>query len=157
MYPLYVGRSDSNTVFKVGRVGYEQGDDPGGAYTGRLLSGRISPLGPTGYVKFRRVAIRIRHTSSFTMTLQMYVDGTQTQIYDSSSALVDQTVVFVQAAPARSPTETILQCDLTGDGTYIEAEILVDSDDVQGVFLPELVEVHYQPLRKARQGDAESQ
>lgn len=159
MFPLYAAQANGGQVYKIGRVGYETGfgdHDGTVVYQGRLLSSAISPLGDSGYCKFRRVAVRIRHSSSFTITVKLYVDGTQTKVYDASSVAQDQTIVFTQAASTRSPAETVLQCDCSAAGTSIEVEILADSDDVAGTFLPEVIEVHYQPLRKARQGSAES-
>ena len=159
MFPLYAAQANGGQVYKIGRVGYETGlgdHDGTVVYQGRLLSSAISPLGDSGYCKFRRVVVRIRHNSSFTITVKLYVDGTQTKVYDASSVAQDQTIVFTQAASTRSPAETVLQCDCSAAGTSIEVEILADSDDVAGTFLPEVIEVHYQPLRKARQGSAES-
>ena len=164
MFPLYAAQANGGQVYKIGRVGYETGfgdHDGTVVYQGRLLSSAISPLGDSGYCKFRRVVVRIRHNSSFTITVKLYVDGTQTKVYDASSVAQDQTIVFTQAAPTRpsiagNEAETVLQCDCSAAGTSIEVEILADSDDVAGTFLPEVIEVHYQPLRKARQGSAES-
>ena len=149
--PILLPQIDGTGIFTVGRVGYETGtQDTGGVYIGTIRSGKISPLGPTGYCKFRRLALRIRHNSSFTVTVRAYVDDVQTKVWDANSEQADQEVVFTQAAPTDTPAETVLQLDLTAAGISIEFELLLNSDEVQGMFLPESVEVHFYPVRKAR-------
>ena len=157
--PVFLSERSGSHIYRVGRVGYDSGDqDTGGAYTGTLKSEKQSPLGPQGLCHFRRIGIRIRHTGAFTMTLTVYVDGQQTQIYDSSSVLVDQTISFTEAAPTgENPTEVLLEGDISARGTYIQLKLTVTSTDVVGVFLPESFDVFYRPLREAKVGAAESQ
>lgn len=159
--PILLPQIDGNGIFSVGRVGYETGtQDEGGIYYGTLRSGKISPLGPSGYCKFRRLCLRIRHNSWFTVTVRAYVDDAQTTVWDPTDEQVAQTtlqeVTFVEAAPSDSPAETILQLDLSAAGTSIEFELSLQSDLVNGMFLPESVEVHYYPIRKARRAGASS-
>ena len=157
--PIYVPELDGSRIYKVGRVGYETGtEDARGVYTGFIRSEKISPAGETGWCKFRRVVLRVRHSSTFITTMRVYVDGAQTQTYDQTDmtggSKLDQEVVFTEAAPTDPPAETILQIDVSAKGTYIEIELECDSDDVFGTFLPESIEIHYVPVRKARRGEA---
>lgn len=159
--PIYLPQLNSNGIYKVGRVGHETGaQDEGGIYTALLRSEKISPLGETGWCKFRRVVLRVRHTSSYSVKMRVYVDGVQTKTYDqtdmTSGTMVDQEVTFTGSAPTAPPAESILQVDITKPGTYIEVELQCASNGVTGSFMPESVEVHYIPLRRARQGEAAS-
>lgn len=141
----------------------------GTAYTGIIKSERITPFqsggifqpsaGEFGLAHFRRVGIRILHTGGFTITVTAWVDGVQTQYYDSDGDLQDQTIEFTESAPtSNDPVESLLEADISAKGTYIEVQISVDSTDVTGIFLPESIEVHARPLRRARRGtDSESQ
>jgi hypothetical protein len=157
--PIYVPELNGSRIYKVGRVGYETGtQDDGGVYTGILRSEKISPQGEAGWCKFRRVILRIRHTSTFVCKVRVYVDGVQTTTYDQTDMLAGTTtlqeVTFTEAAPSSPPDEVILQVDLTAKGTYIEVELECASNNVAGTFLPESLEVHYVPVRRTRQGDA---
>ena len=159
--PIFIPELNGSRIYKVGRVGYETGiQDDGGVYTGTLRSSKISPQGEAGWCKFRRVVLRIRHTSSFVMTVKAFVDGVQTTVYDQTDmtggTVEDQVVVFTQDGPPAPPAETILQMDISAKGTYIEIELTCDSDEVFGTFLPESVEVHYYPIERVRKGEATS-
>ena len=157
--PVYVPELDGSRIYKVGRVGYETGtEDAGRVYTGLMRSEKISPQGEAGWCRFRRVVLRVRHTSTFTCAVRVYVDGVQTTVYDQTDMLTGATVLqevtFAEEAPSNPPDEVILQVDVIAKGTYIEVELECDSDDVAGTFLPESLEVHYVPVRGTRQGDA---
>ena len=156
--PVFAGEQSGNKIYRVGRVGFDSGNtDAGGAYTGTLRTEKISPLGESGLCYFRRVVLRVFRTGAFTVTFKVYVDGAQTKIFNASSQKVDQTIVVTKAAPTISPDETIVEGEIAGKGTYIEVEMTILSTDGTGVFLPEELEVHFQPLREARVGSAESQ
>lgn len=148
--PLFAIGTDPR-LYKFGRVGFDSGSaDPGGVYTATMHSEKISPAGELGLCHFRRVGFRIYRTGSFTITLKVYVDGVQTQIWDGAGNKTTQQVVLVSAAPTNSPDETLVEADINARGTYIEVELTVQSSDVSGVFLPEGLEVHFRPLRMAR-------
>ena len=158
--PIYLGESGGSRIYKVGRTGLDTGTaDTGGAYTGTLKTEKISPAGEDGLCYFRRVAIRCWHTGGYTMTVTVYVDGAQTQVYSATTGVKEtQSVTFVVAAPTSSPAETISEIDLTeAHGTFIEVQVVAVSTNVTGVWLPESVEVHYLPLRQAKsRGGAET-
>jgi len=134
----------------------------GTAYTGIIKSERITPFkeqgsGELGLAHFRRVGLRILHTGSFTITVTVWVDGVQTKYYDDSDSNPDnwawtaQTISFTEAAPtAAHPVEALLEADINAKGTYIEVQISVVSTAVSGVFLPESIEVHARPIKRAR-------
>lgn len=149
--PLFVIGTDPR-IYKFGRVGFDSGvSDPGGAFTATLRTEKISPAGELGLCQFRRVGIRIFRTGSFTMTVKAYVDGVQTTTYDASSNRVNQSISITKSAPSVSPEETLVECDIDARGTYIEVELIVTSSGVAGLYLPEELEIHYRPLRQARQ------
>lgn len=149
--PLFLIANEAR-VYKMGRVGFDSGaTDPGGSYTATLRTEKISPAGELGYCHFRRIGFRIYRTGSFTLTAKVYVDGVQTQIFDSSSVKVNQTIVIEKTAPVLSPEETLVEADIDAKGSYVEVELTVSSGSVTGVFLPEELEVHYRPIRQARQ------
>lgn len=150
--PIFICQVGQRRFYKVGRVGFDSGNaDAGGAYTGTFRSEKISPAGEFGLCQFRKVSFRILRTGAFTMTVKAYVDGSQTQRYNSSSVKVDQTVVIAEAAPTNSPEEKIVEVEIDATGTYIEVEVSIVSSQVTGVFLPEEVDVHYRPIRASRQ------
>lgn len=149
--PLFIIGTDPR-LYKFGRVGFDSGSaDPGGNYTATMRTDKISPAGELGYCHFRRIGFRIYRTGAFTMTVVVYVDGVQTTIYDASSNKVNQSIVITKAAPTNSPEETLVEADIDGKGTYIEVELTVVSNTVTGVYLPEGLEVHYRPMRQARE------
>lgn len=139
------------TLYRVGRTGFDSGSaDAGGVFTATMRTWGGSPTGDFGRAHFRRVGIRILHSAEFTCTVRIYVDGEQTQIWESGS-LVAQEVVFNLTTLFDPPGEELLEVDLDAVGSIIEVELEVDSDEVEGIFLPESIEVHFRPLRKARE------
>jgi hypothetical protein len=149
--PLFLIANEAR-VYKMGRVGFDSGaSDPGANYTATMRTEKISPDGELGYCQFRQIGFRIYRTGSFTLTVKVYVDGVQTQIYDASSTRVNQVIVITKPAPVLSPEETLIEADIDGKGSYVEVELTVASNNVTGVFLPEELEVHYRPLRQARE------
>lgn len=155
--PVFVAEAGGSRIYKLGRVGYDTGtQDAGGAYTGTLRTEKISPAGEAALCYFRRVALRLWRTGAYTVTVRVYINGAQTQIYDSAGVASDQEIVFSDIAPT-AHDEPILEVSLVGQGTYIEVEIEVNSDDVTGVLLFESVEVHYLPIRATKsRSNAES-
>lgn len=149
--PLFLIGTDPR-VYKFGRVGFDSGSaDPGGNYTATMRTEKIGPAGELGYCHFRRIGFRIYRTGAFTMTVVVYVDGVQTTIYDAASNKVNQSIVIAKTAPVNSPEETLVEADIDGKGTYIEVELTVVSNSVTGVYLPEELEVHFRPMRQARE------
>lgn len=154
--PLFIIGTDPR-VYKFGRVGFDSGQsDPGGAFTATMRTEKISPAGENGKCHFRRVAFRIFRTGSFTISVKVYVDGVQTKVYDSSSNKVDQVISITKSAPSISPEELLVEGDIDARGTYIEVELTVTSSNIAGLFLPEELNVHFRPMRQAKQEGAES-
>jgi hypothetical protein len=156
---VLVASDDGGRVFSLGRVGFDAaGSDPGGVYTGTLRTERFSPAGEGGLVHFRRVQVRCWHTGAFTITLTVYVDGVRTRLY-SGDTLVDQSITFVQAAPTvvgeDGGTETILEAAIDAEGTYLEAQLVLDSDALTGVVLPESIPIGFRIIRPGLQRAAE--
>lgn len=154
--PVFAAQNAGSRIYRIGRVGIDSGtSDTGGSYVSTLKTEKFSPAGENGLCYFRRAAVRIWHTSNFTVTMRMYVDGVRTKVY-SGGVLVDQTVSITQAAPSTSPTETVVEASLQAQGTYIEVELELTSTNVNGVFLPEHIEIGYLPVKQSKSRGAES-
>lgn len=155
--PVFAAESGGSRVFKIGRVGLDTGTaDTGGSYTATMKTERISPMGENTLLMFRRVACRIWRTGGFTVVMTVYVDGTQTQIYNSSGQLIPQSVSFSVAPPATSPIESWIEMSIRAPGTYIEVQLAVVSNQLTGIFLPAEMEVHFYPIRTAKERIAQS-
>jgi hypothetical protein len=151
--PVFLSVYTGSHLYKMGRVGFDSGNqDAGGNYTATFRTEKISPMNFDGVMLFRRILLRIYRTSPFVLTLTAYVDGTQTLTYDANGNLQLQSVVFNLAAPTTSPDKTLIEMAVAARGTYIELEGTVVSNTINGIFLPEEVEIHYDPLRTARAG-----
>ena len=155
--PVFAFENNGSRVYKIGRVGLDSaGNDTGGAFTAQLKTERISPLGEVGLVVFRRVVVRIWRTGGFTATMKIFVDGAQTTTFDAGGNKVLQVVTFTASTPVNPPTESWIEASVNAPGTYIELELDVASNAVTGVFLPAEAEVHFYPLRRARERTAQS-
>lgn len=155
--PIFAAEAGGSRIYKIGRVGLDTGtQDTGGVYTGVLRTERINPLGEVALLLFRRAVIRIWRTGGYTISMKIFVDGQQTQVYDASGVLQPQSVTFTALPPSVVPVETIVEASINAQGTYAEVEITVDSDDIDGIFLPTELEIHFAPLRRARERTAQS-
>lgn len=150
-----VGEKNGSRVYRIGVVGFDTGDDDGGVFTGVLRTDPFSPAGEGGLLLYRRVAIRLLRSGSYTFTVKVFVDGNQTRIWNSSSVEVDQTTSFTATATALQ--EEVLEVDIEAHGTSIAVEIEIDSDNTSGVFLVESIFVHAYGMREALSRGAESQ
>lgn len=270
---VFAAEGGGSRIYKVSRVGYDSvGDDDGGVYTGTFRTDRHTPpnVGEGALLHLRRVFMRVWHTGSFLGKMKAFVDGVQTQAYNSKfitngnmnrsgtwtlgsnwrvndsnsgvadqsapaasdisqalspamvagvsyevtftvasraagsitckvgqtsgtarstngtftevivagsgdallafsadgtwdgtlddvsisemdGALRDQEMVFDVAAPATvgpdGGFESVVEMDINAQGTYIEVEITVDSDEITGVFLPESFWAGYRLIR----------
>jgi hypothetical protein len=145
--PVYVGDLSSGKIYKIGRIGFDSGTaDPAGAFTGTMRTEKHSPAGPEGLCLFRRVYIRVHHTGGFTIIAKAYVDGVQTKI----NLGTNQTTTFVQAAPATSPAETVLEMAIEAQGTSIEVEMTTLSDTNTGILLIEEITIGHFPIRESK-------
>lgn len=152
--PVFLSPKNDSFLYRIGRTGFDSGlTDPGGVvYSGVLETERASPAGEHGYVHFRRVGLRLHRSGSFTIEMRVFVDEVQTKLGDGS----DQVIIFTKEAPAGGLEETLLEADISAAGTFIEVELTIDSDQVDGVFLPEGLEVHIRPIRGVIQQGAEA-
>lgn len=155
--PVFAAEGNGSRIYQVGRVGLDTGSqDTGGVYTGTLRTERINPMGETALLMFRRAVVRVWRTGGYTVTMKIYVDGVQTQVYDGSGNKVNQTITFTAPAPAITPTESFLEASISATGTYVELELDVASNNVTGIFLPSELEIHFAPLRRARERAAQA-
>lgn len=158
--PVFATENGGSRIYKIGRVGLDSNvpnQDTGGAFTGVLKTERISPLGLNALLMFRRVACRIWLTSGYKVTMTMYVNGVQTNVYVNGVLTPQQVVFGPVAAPANPPIEVWIESSLQAPGTYIEVQLSVLSTDITGgIFLPAEMEVHFFPLRTARERAAQS-
>ena len=89
-------------------------------------------------------------------------DGTldDVSIIELDGGLVDQWMDFEVSAPTEvgkdGGVETIVEMDIEKDGTYVEVEMSVESDNVGGVFLPETIWVGHRVIRPGLQRAASS-
>lgn len=132
---LYAGERSGARVFKVGRIGYDSGTADLGShvYTGTYRTERIFPAGPGGLVKFRRVAIHLLASGSYTFTVKVWVDGARTVLGSGSTQTVS-----ITGSPG-TLNEVTEEIEIEAMGSSIQVEITVDSDDVTGVFLIEAI------------------
>jgi hypothetical protein len=79
---LYAGERDGARVFQVGRLGFDQGtqDLSATVYTGTYRTERISPAGPNALVNYRRVAIHLLVSGSYTFTVKVWINDGRTQL-----------------------------------------------------------------------------
>lgn len=153
---VFIGDDAGPKVYKVGSIGVDTGsqDAAGDIYTATLKTERFSPAGEGGLNYFRRVSIRLLKSGSATIVGKVFVDDTQTQIY-SGSTLTDQSVQFDLSSSALK--EEVIEMDIKAVGTFIQAQLEIDSDDIGGLLLVESIAVHYIPVRSAKTRSAESQ
>jgi len=155
--PAFAFENTGSRVYKIGRVGLDSGtQDTGGVYTAVLKTERISPLGEVGLVVIRRVAVRIWRTGAFQATMKVFVDGAQTTTFDAGGNKVLQSVSFTAVAPTAPPIESWIEASVNAPGTYVEVELDVASNTLTGIFLPAEAEVHFYPLRRAKERGAQS-
>jgi hypothetical protein len=155
--PVFAAESGGSRVYKVGRVGLESGNqDTGGPYTATLKTERISPLGLNALLMFRRVACRIWLTGGYTVTMTVYVDGKQTQIYSATGVLMPQAITFAAGPPTTAPIETWIEASIRAPGTYVEVQLVIQSNSLTGIFLPAEMEVNFYPIRTAKERKAQS-
>jgi len=155
--PVYAAENTGNRIYKIGRVGLDSGtQDTGGPYTATLKTERISPMGENALLMFRRVSCRIWLTGGFTLTMTIYVNGAQTTIFDQYGNVQPQSIIFSQPPPAIAPIESWVEASIAAPGTYLEVQIVAQSNQVTGIFLPVEMEVNFYPIRTAKERAAQS-
>ena len=141
---LYAGERGGGRIFKIGRLGFDQGATDLGAhvYTGTYRSERIAPAGVGALINFRRVAIHLLSSGTYTFTVKIWVDDGRTQLGDATT----QTVVISGGSGAIS--ETTEEVEIEATGSHIRVEVTADSDDILGVFLVEGIRARGRVLRR---------
>ena len=158
---ILVGQGDGNKIYQVGRIGYDtnpSGTDTGDkAYTANLETERMSPAGEDALIRIRRVVLRALASKTWTVTMRVYVDDVQTQIWDNDETSatfgtqIDQEIVVSSEAMAdASEGEVIIEADVDATGTFLQVHIDILSSDITGYFLPESIETHLQVLRESK-------
>ena len=149
---LYTGERGGARIFKIGRLGFDQGTSDLGShvYTGTYRTERIAPLGPGGLINFRRVAIHLLSSGTYIFTVKVWVDDVRTQLADGTDQLATIN------AGAGGLTETTEEIEISAEGSHIRIEIQLDSDDLGGLFLIESIEARGRVVRESstRTGEA---
>lgn len=142
---LYAGERDGARIFRIGRLGFDQGTKDLGShvYTGTFRSERVAPAGVGALINFRRVAIHLLSSGTYIFTVNIWVDDGRTELGTG----VTQSVVVTGGSGALS--ETTEEIKISAEGSHIRVEILVDSDDITGVFLIESIQARGRVLRES--------
>jgi len=153
---LFLGAADTNILYRVGQVGIDTGNQDSGAatYVVSISTERQYPAGRNALINWRRVAVRLLRTAPVDITMRVYVDEIQTQVYDASSNLVNQTIVFNQTGGGEC--EEVVEADIQAVGTSIRIELDINSNDIDGILLLEPFEAHGRTIRPAKSRAAES-
>lgn len=149
---LFAGERDGARVFRVGRVGFDTGtSDPGSnVYTGTYRSERMAPAGNGGLVNFRRVAIHLLASGSYTFSVKVWVDDERTELGSGSTQTVS-----ISGSPG-GLSEVTEEVEIEANGGHIQVEVTVDSDDVSGIFLIEKIEGRGRIIRRGSTRTGES-
>ncbi len=149
---LYTGERDGARIFRIGRLGFDQGTQDLGAntYTGTFRSERIAPLGVGALINFRRVAIHLLSSGTYEFTVRVWVDDGRTEL---GTGVEQVTVINGGTGGLGEVTEEI---EIEGEGSHIRVEITVDSDNITGIFLIESIQARGRPIREGstRTGEA---
>lgn len=141
---LYAGERAGARVFRVGRIGFDQGSTDLGAnvYTGVYRTERFAPAGVGALVNFRRIAIHLLSSGTYEFTVKVWVDNVRTQV-DGEDQLV---TISGGVGALQEITEEI---EIEAEGSHIQVEITLDSDDVDGIFLIEGIRARGRILRRS--------
>jgi len=140
---LYAGERDGGRVFQIGRLGFDQGPSDLGAnvYTGTFRSERISPAGVGGLVNFRRIAIHLMVSGSYTFTVKIWVDDGRTKLGTDAT---QEVTITGTAGGLKEVTEEV---KIEANGSHCQVEITMDSDDITGIFLIESIRARGRVMR----------
>ena len=149
---LYGGERGGGRIFRIGRIGFDQGPSDLGThvYTGTWKTERFAPAGIGSLVNFRRVAIHLLTSGTYTFTVKIWVDDGQTRLADTSFQ-----EVVISGGPG-ALRETTTEIALEAEGSHIQVEITLDSDDVTGLFLIERINAVGRVIRKSSSRGAET-
>ena len=149
---LYAGERDGARVFRVGRVGFDEGSADLGShvYRGTYRTERFAPAGNGALINFRRVAIHLLTSGNYRFLVKVWVDESRTTL---GGTAVQATVFNNSGGALREVTHEVA---LEADGSHIQVEIIVDSDDVDGVFLIEGIMARGRIARRSATRTAET-
>lgn len=141
---LYAGERDGARVFQIGRIGFEQGTADLGShiYRGTYRTERFAPAGVGALINFRRVAIHLLVSGTYRVTVKIWVDNERTQLGTEATQVV---VIEGSGGAVREITEEI---GLEAEGSHIQVEISLDSDDIDGIFLIEGIRARGRLVRR---------
>lgn len=151
---LFIGAADGPTLYRIGQVGIDTGNQDSGAttYTTILETERQYPAGRDALIHWRRVAVRLWRTGAVDILMRVYVDEVQTQ-YFSAGVPTNQEINF--SLTGGGEREDIIEADINAVGGSIRVYLEIDSVDVESVLLIEPIEAHGRALRPARSRGAE--
>lgn len=154
---------DSNFVAKVGRVGLDfdaVDTTTGSSYNTVIKTGAVSPAGESGLCLFKQIALRVFHSSPFTVTAKVYVDGEQTKknvatttqylSYEDRTKNYTAQETTVSVPEPADFKETILLFDVEAVGTYIQLELSISSSSLKSPIMLESAVVHYILVRTSK-------
>jgi hypothetical protein len=142
---LYAGERAGGRIFRIGRLGFDQGsaDLEEDVYTGVYRTERVQPAGPGSLVMFRRVAVHLMTSGNYTFSLKVWVDNERTELATGT----EQT--FTVTGVGGALREVTKEVAIEAEGSHIQVEISVDSDDVTGLFLVESVSARGRVIRES--------
>ena len=142
---LYTGERGGARIFKIGRLGFDQGavgDLGSHVYTGTFRSERIAPAGVGGLINFRRVSIHILSSGTYTFGVKIWVDDGRTELGDETTQTVSIT------GGSGSLSEITEEVKVEAEGSHIRVEVTVDSDNLTGIFLIEGIQARGRAIRR---------
>lgn len=142
---LYGGERTGGKIFRIGRLGFDQGPSDFGTdvYTGVYRTERVQPAGPGALVNYRRIAIHLLASGTYTFTVKVWVDDGQT----SSESGPQTFTISGNGGNLREVTEEVV---IEKEGSHVQVEISVDSNDITGLFLVESISARGRVLRESR-------
>ena len=135
---LYAGERDGARVFKIGRLGFDQGQYDLGTerYVGVYRTERFAPAGVGGLINYRRVAIHLLVSGSYTFTVKVWIDEERTALGDGTT----QTATFTRDVGVLQEITEELEIEAEGS--------TVNSDDTTGLFLIEGIRARGRIIRR---------
>ncbi len=141
---LYAGEKGGGRIFRIGRLGFDQGSsDLGDVYTGVYRTERVQPAGPGSLVMFRRIAVHLLTSGDYSFTLKVWVDNDRTELATG----VEQE--FTVSGTGGALREVTREVAIEAEGSHVQVEVSVDSDNVTGLFLIESVTARGRVIRES--------
>ncbi len=103
----------------------------------------MQPAGPGCLIMFRRIAIHLLTSGDYEFTVKVWVDNDRTEL----AAGTEQT--FTVTGTGGALREVTKEVAIEAEGSHVQVEISVDSDDVTGLFLVESISARGRVIRKS--------